>query len=557
MTDLPSSAETYRRLTGIDPVVSGKRIGSEYAVPCINRGAHTHGDKTPSLHISAKDKGWTCRVCGVGGGSLEMVKFSGNAKTDKEALEWLDVEKEPVRTERRIVATYPYCDLEGTVRYEVVRYEPKDFRQRRRDEQGREVWNLSGVARLPYRLPELAEGVKANRTILVVEGEKDADTLRAIGFIATTSAGGAAWEWTPEFVEPFVGAKRIIVVSDNDDAGRTAARKRAYALREKCGDVRLIEFLPVQPKGDVSDLVGIGWDKKRLAELFEGAQSVRGEVEKLVDVVIRQHAAPPPPPPIKTGFRCIDSTLGGLRRTQTSVFAARPGGGKSAIGEQLAAYISERNRVLYCSMEMGTDRSSDRLVSRMMGLHEMEYLRQNRPVEPRLLQQYDLHFTEYRSFVDIARSVVKLRPDFVILDHARELEGWFKVEKGSRADISAAVLMGQIVQLGKTSGAHMCVLSQCGRKADNRRPELSDLRDSGAVEEKADNVFFLYRPFQYSDSEPDNNAELICWKARGYGGFIGHLRWTGEHMLFDDPPLDDAWIYSRCCQEGKRAKNVA
>lgn len=559
MNDLPTSAETYRRLTGVDPVVSGKRIGGEYAVPCINRGAHSHGDKTPSLHINAKEKGWTCRVCGVGGGAIEMVKFAGHAKTDAEALEWLGVEKDQPakRVERRIVATYAYRNADGTARYEALRYEPKDFRQRRRDEQGREVWNLDGITRIPYRLPELLDGVKAARTVLVVEGEKDADNLAAIGFVATTNAGGAAWEWTREFVEPFIGAKRIIVIADNDDPGRTAARKRAYCLREICGDVRIIEFLPVGPKGDASDLIAQGWDKKRLAELFESAQPVRGEIEKLCDVVTRQKAAPPPPPPLKTGFRCIDGTLGGLRRTQTSVFAARPGAGKSAFGEQLAAFISESYRVLYCSMEMGTDRSTDRLVSRLMEIGESEYLRQNRPVEPRHLQQMDLHFTEYNTFTDIARSVVKLKPDFVILDHARELDGWFKVERGSRADISAAVLMGQIVQLGKTSGAHMCVLSQCGRSADNKRPSLSDLRDSGAVEEKADNVFFIHRPFQFNPAEDDNNAEIVCWKARGYGGFIGHVCWTGKTMTFSNPNEQDAWIYSRCCPQGERAKHVA
>lgn len=556
MMPLPSSAETYRRLTGIDPAVSGKRIGAEYAVPCVNAGAHQHGDKTPSLHISVREKGWTCRVCAAGGGALELVKFAGKATTDAEALAWLGVEKEPARraeTPRRIVATYAYRTADGVTAYEVLRYEPKDFRQRRRVD-GREIWNLDGVSRIPYRLPEAIAGIAAGRTLVVVEGEKDADSLAQLGFVATTNAGGAAYEWTAAFVQPFFGVKRAIVVADNDDAGRTAARKRAYALREICGDVRLLEYLPVPPKGDVSDLIAQGWDRARLTALLESAEPVRGEIERLSEVIRRQQAAPPPPPPIRTGFRCIDDAMGGLRRGQTSVFAGRPGGGKSALGEHLAAYIAENHRVLYCSLEMGTDRSVDRLVARLTSMHEAEYLRRGRPVEATSFESLDLHFTEYAALSDIAAAMHKIRPDFVIIDHARELEGWFKVERGSRADISAAVIMGQIVQLGKSSGAHMCLLSQCTRGANGKRPALSDLRDSGAVEEKADNVFFIHRPFQYDEREPDNNAELVCWKSRGKGGYIGHLRWLGETMLFDDPPADEMWIYSRCCSSNERAK---
>jgi hypothetical protein len=559
MSDLPSSAQTYRRITGVDPLAA-KRIGNEYAVPCVNRGSHTHGDKAPSLHISAKDTGWTCRVCGVGGGSIALVKFAGLAKTDAEALTWLGVEKDaPVPpVQRQIVATYPYADIDGTLRYEVVRYEPKGFQQRRRDASGNVVWNLDGVARLPYRLKDLRAAVAEKRTILVVEGEKDADSLVGLGFTATTNAAGAAWKWTADFVAHFAGSKRIIVLADNDDAGRTAARIRANILREVCGDVRLIEHLPgVAEKGDVSDLIASGYTPDKLKTLFAAATPVRALVEQLDSVVARQQAAPPPPPPIPTGFACIDLTVGGLRRGQTSVFGARPGVGKSAFAEHLAAFIAEKYRVLFFSIEMGTDRSVDRLVARLLSMHESEYLRNNRPIDAAKLSHLDMHFAEMNSMEQISETVMLIKPDFVILDHTRELEGWFKVEKGSRADISAAVIMGQIVRLGKTSGAHMAVFSQCSRSADNKRPTLSDLRDSGAVEEKADNVFFLHRPFQYDTREKDDVAEFIAWKTRGAGAFIGHMRWTGTVMLFDNPPPGEEHGYTRCCPVDARIKNVA
>lgn len=78
------------------------------------------------------------------------------------------------KPKRRIVATYDYHDAAGEVAYQVVRFEPKDFRQRRPDpaKPGEWVWNMSGISPVPYRLPELASS--DNRAVLVCEGEKDA-----------------------------------------------------------------------------------------------------------------------------------------------------------------------------------------------------------------------------------------------------------------------------------------------------------------------------------------------------------------------------------------------
>lgn len=69
----------------------------------------------------------------------------------------------------RIVATYPYHNEHGELLYEVVRYEPKDFRQRRPDGRGGWTWKLDDTRRIPYRLRELVEAIAAGRTVVVVE----------------------------------------------------------------------------------------------------------------------------------------------------------------------------------------------------------------------------------------------------------------------------------------------------------------------------------------------------------------------------------------------------
>jgi putative DNA primase/helicase len=91
--------------------------------------------------------------------------------------------RQPKPAARRIVAVYPYPDEQGVVLYEVVRFDPKDFRQRLPDG----TWKLGTTRRVLYRLPEIV----AADEVVVVEGEKAADRLAALGVAATCSPGGA------------------------------------------------------------------------------------------------------------------------------------------------------------------------------------------------------------------------------------------------------------------------------------------------------------------------------------------------------------------------------
>ena len=80
---------------------------------------------------------------------------------------------------RRIVATYDYRDADGTLLFQSVRLEPKDFRQRRPDGNGGWAWNLKDVRRVLYRLPALS-AADPSEPAFIVEGEKDADRLAGL-----------------------------------------------------------------------------------------------------------------------------------------------------------------------------------------------------------------------------------------------------------------------------------------------------------------------------------------------------------------------------------------
>jgi hypothetical protein len=89
-----------------------------------------------------------------------------------------------------IAAVYDYHDEGGQHLFDVCRFDPKDFRQRRADG----VWKMAGVRRVLYHLDKL----QGQTIAYIVEGEKDADRLRAIGLQGTTNAGGAG-KWRAEY----------------------------------------------------------------------------------------------------------------------------------------------------------------------------------------------------------------------------------------------------------------------------------------------------------------------------------------------------------------------
>ena len=108
---------------------------------------------------------------------------------------------------------YTYQKVDGSDAFFVIRTEPKDFRPMTPDGK----LSLEGVERVPYRLPELLQGIEDSKPILLLEGEKDADRVAEMGFVATTFVGGTA-KWRDEYLEYFRGAD-IVLVPDNDHPG--------------------------------------------------------------------------------------------------------------------------------------------------------------------------------------------------------------------------------------------------------------------------------------------------------------------------------------------------
>jgi putative DNA primase/helicase len=165
----------------------------------------------------------------------------------------------------RLVCTYDYTDEDGKLLYQVCRFEPKKFRPRRPDGIGGWKWGLKGVRRVPYHLPELLEAP----IVFITEGEKDAETLREWGFVATTNAFGADG-WRPEFYEYFRN-REVIIIPDYDVPGFERAGVIARGLTGIATRICVLSELTFRdPKHkDITDWFAEGHSELELIELVE------------------------------------------------------------------------------------------------------------------------------------------------------------------------------------------------------------------------------------------------------------------------------------------------
>ncbi|UCH00677.1 MAG: AAA family ATPase [Deltaproteobacteria bacterium] len=233
-----------------------------------------HDDHNPSFNFNNQDGKYFCHSCQAGGDIFHFyAKLNGlDLKSDfykilegivnEYGISW--IEEKP-----HIVKTYDYVDAHDNLLFQVVRMDPKDFRQRRPDGKDGWIWNLNGIQRVLYRLPEVLKA----KEVFIVEGEKDADTLVDLELTATTCPMGAK-KWRPEYNESLKG-KDIVLIPDNDNEGQEHMTQVGASLDGLVKSLKLIELPGLPNKGDVSDFVARFDDKIEAAEkvciMVEGA----------------------------------------------------------------------------------------------------------------------------------------------------------------------------------------------------------------------------------------------------------------------------------------------
>jgi putative DNA primase/helicase len=237
-----------------------KKCGVGWTAKCP-----AHDDTRNSLSVSEGDDGRLLLKCHAGCEFESILAAVPHTNSNSNS-----------NNGRHEVATYDYRNERGDLLYQSVRFGPiKDFRQRRPDGSGGWVWNLNGHARVLYRLPEIL-AAKPSQTILVVEGEKDADRLASIGLVATTNPCGAGkWRSEEEFNKP-LRDRRVAIIQDNDDPGRAHAEDVATKLQGIAASIKIIGLPNLPDKGDVTEWLDAGGTLSQLRELVKDAPEFAG-----------------------------------------------------------------------------------------------------------------------------------------------------------------------------------------------------------------------------------------------------------------------------------------
>ena len=521
-------------------------------------------EKTPSFTVTPAKQLWHCFGCAEGGDVFEFVRriesmsaFGDVVKRVAELagidpLDTSDVPPQPApkATPGRIVATYPYTDEHGEILYEVCRLEPKSFRQRRPDANGEYIWDMNGTRRVLYRLPAVLQA----DTVYVVEGEKDVHTLETAGLVATTNSGGAGQKWLPEWTQALAD-RRVIILPDNDEPGRKRALVIENALAGKAAEILTVEV----PLGkDVSDWFGSGGTVADLEDLVQAARrKLKGdEIERRgllnpVEIVewyeggISAFLDPSKRAKgLETGYTRFDEMTLGLQPGELVILAARPSMGKTALAMNIADRIASKGKTTAVfSLEMSRESLLSRIMCARARVDQMKFRAGHLDRDERhKVQDAFAAICETPLFIDdnpsaglkhIRAKLTTLRQrsslDLVVIDYL-QLMG--SESKENRTQEVGALSRGLKI-MAREFRVPFLVLSQLSRAPENRqgnhRPQLSDLRDSGGVEQDADVVAFIFREEMYKTDRPDLRglAELIVGKQRN--GPVGTIKLTFLH----------------------------
>lgn len=499
-----------------------------------------------------------------------------------------------VAEQSREVARYPYHDAEGRIIYEAVRWEPgflrsdgsrrdKDFTLERVDPDGRRVTGkdekdcMKDVPRVPYMLPLLLKGIERGETIWFVEGEKCANALIKKGFVATTRSEGSGANIDDKFVEYFDGAKEIVLCSDCDVPGRQSSVRRARIFTEAGNRAKILDVSRVRSDGyDVADFLEEGNSVEELRRLADEAPifdppkidkqdaPVKGvEAARIFTLADLLHEA------VKraenavecgtlvqaTPWQTLNYALGGgvvhagFFPGENGIWAATPGGGKSAATWQVADHAAARyeGTAIIASAEMGEIVAAQRLITLYSGVtmaqmntgklssdewEKIEYVERNLSTRRLAIigrDGQDIHAL-HKSIEQIA-SHGKI--SCIVIDHIG------KISQKNMGESRHYALEAICEEFGKWAVEYNCVvhmIQHLNKKGYGKEPDLQDLRDGGNTDGNANFVIFPYRKFPDSGNvEVKRKGFFLVRKCRD--GSTGPIKmdFYGERYMWSSP----------------------
>jgi replicative DNA helicase len=332
------------------------------------------------------------------------------------------------------------------------------------------------------------------------------------------------------------------------DLGRIGALRNTYyacndTLSRLTKDAKLEEVQEILERG-LYQAQGQG---QKAQEAKDGA-SVLGSV---IDDFIHRHASGGGVE-ISTGLMDLDRAIIGLRPGKNIVIAGRPSMGKTALADSIRRAVVKQG---YGAISFSLEMQAEELCERELAFQARTNLRKilaAKDVTPEELERiknavgslssglwaiedstYSISGIRRKARI-IARRMARAgtKVGIVILDYI-QLAG----DNGDGREQSVAAISRGCKLMAKELGCSVLALSQLNRQCelrDDKRPLMSDLRESGSIEQDADIVAFVYREHMYDNSFPPEESELIIRKHRSGPTGTVHLKYNPKHVVFED-----------------------
>ena len=319
-----------------------------------------HDDHNPSCSVNAKDRGFFCHVCKKKGTLKQLADKKGVPYPFQQSPKYQKtVTSDGIQYEAQGKTYSQYQDETGKIVYKSVRHYPNGVKKFYTDPKGVKT-------SFPYRLPEVMKAISEGKEIIITEGEKDVETLRSMGFVATTNHGGTGMGLGVQHSKWFKNAYEVFICGDADVPGKKHADKVAQSSIDVGCKVKVIDlgYEIIEKHGkDISDWVSEGHTKEEFQKLLSTAKDWKEQslepTEK--DIEILSHGLTAKQLDAKV-FPKIRWIIERLMTEGLTVLAGKSGSGKSYLGLQLACCLSagvklfgkfpvEKMHVLYLSME--------------------------------------------------------------------------------------------------------------------------------------------------------------------------------------------------------------
>jgi len=451
--------------------------------------------------------------------------IAGQGLAVKNGLQAKQTESIPAKSSspRRIVAIYDYCDADGKLIYQNVRYEPKGFTQRRPDGNDGYIYNLQGIDRVPYHLPELIEAQGLRLPVSLTEGEKDADALRMLTLPASSFK-----HWQPSFNEHIKG-QHVVLWQDNDSSGLKQAEAAAKIIAQDAGRVKIINLYDGQPEQgqDISDWIdarrseGIDDEtiKESLADIAEAAefwtetdtlQNAEGFTSSLILRKANEWIMDAKDRPIPK--KLFDEFW---FEGETAILFADTGKGKSSlsvqIGESIASgrpisgfeMTARPQKVLYFDFELSDKqfetRYSEKPLTGEFHVNHFRFsdnfLRGEINTDAKMPVRFQT-FEEYLSF-SLEYHLAETQAKIVIIDNLTYLRQETERSK------DALPLMKELKRLKSQYGLSILALAHTPKRDLTRPIIINDLAGSKMLSNFADSVFAV------GESAKDNDIRYL------------------------------------------------